>query len=206
MFCAGYGLHRAHCCTTVSMYVCLHERVCAMRILESCAHQSLHTRMPIMKKPRATTHSTFSSHQVIRVRWDGSQVTRSEVHDFLPTLLQSTAVKPCLVVLDDAWNIEQVRLDLGPLSFSHLTQTHSVCFVITRLLYTTGRPVSTLPYHSYPVHSSLRVVFKFVPTLTSFLQIQSTVQIARKVAQKVRVLITTRNEHILQRLDVSIQV
>ena len=38
------------------------------------------------------------------------------------------------------------------------------------------------------------------------MQIESTVRIARKVERKIRLLITTRNERILQRLKVPIQV
>ena len=57
------------------------------------------------------TNQSQSSCQVSGVRWDSRQVTESEVHDFLPTLLRSHAVKPCLLVLDDAWDIAQVPLD-----------------------------------------------------------------------------------------------
>ena len=45
------------------------------------------------------------------MRWDSRHVTNREVHDFLPTLMRSHAVKPCLLVLDDAWDIKQVALD-----------------------------------------------------------------------------------------------
>ena len=42
------------------------------------------------------------------MRWDGSKVTNKEVRDYLPSLLQLKTVKPCLLLLDDAWNIKQV--------------------------------------------------------------------------------------------------
>ena len=52
--------------------------------------------------------------QVIRVSWDNVKVTRREVLDFLPRLLLSRTIKPCLLVLDDVWNIAQVLLCLHP--------------------------------------------------------------------------------------------
>ena len=48
--------------------------------------------------------------QIIRVRWDSNQVTSSEVQDYLPMLLRSRSVNPCLLILDDAWDIRQVTL------------------------------------------------------------------------------------------------
>ena len=57
-----------------------------------------------------TNHSQ-SLCQVGGVRWDSRHVTSSEVHDFLPKLMRSHAVKPCLLILDDAWDIKQVVLD-----------------------------------------------------------------------------------------------
>ena len=35
-------------------------------------------------------------------------MTNKEVRDYLPSLLQLKTIKPCLLLLDDAWNIKQV--------------------------------------------------------------------------------------------------
>ena len=51
-------------------------------------------------------------YQAVRVSWDGSKVSNKAVHDYLPTLLRSTAVKPGLLILDDAWDINQVHMHL----------------------------------------------------------------------------------------------
>ena len=63
------------------------------------------TRMaPSLNTPTTLTHTR----KVVRVNWDGTKVTDNEVHDYLPTLVRSAAVKPCLLVLDDIWNSKQV--------------------------------------------------------------------------------------------------
>ena len=54
---------------------------------------------------------------MLRVRWDGSKVTNKEVRDYLPPLLQLQTIKPCLLLLDDAWNVKQVLTTLLPPPF-----------------------------------------------------------------------------------------
>ena len=76
-------------CVCVRVYVC----VCVCVCVPVSYHMS--SNIPI-------------SVQVLRVRWDSSQVNKTEVHEVLPTLLRLDTVKPCLLVLDNAWDIEQV--------------------------------------------------------------------------------------------------
>ena len=62
----------------------------------------------------ATQNDTAYIHtrQVIRVTWDRSKVTSKEVNGYLPIRLQSVAVQPGLLVLDDVWDKKQVLVHL----------------------------------------------------------------------------------------------
>ena len=118
---------------------------------------------------------------MVRVNWDGTKVTDNEVHDYLPTLVRSAAVEPCLLVLDDIWSSKQV-----PRTPSSLSR----CRRKTRI-YLYRRLQCPLP-------APLR-------TYTAA-QVKETVDIVRKGGKKVRVLVTTRDEQILKQLKFSVQV
>ena len=68
--------------------------------------------------------------QVIRVSWDNVKVTRREVLDFLPRLLLSRTIKPCLLVLDDVWNIAQVLFCFDPHARNKLIITAIVAYTL----------------------------------------------------------------------------
>ena len=62
--------------------------------------------VPFLASEATSIHRT---RQVVGVSWD-DKVSNDEVLNYLPTLLRSDTFKPCLVILDDVWNVKQVLL------------------------------------------------------------------------------------------------
>ena len=109
---------------------------------------------------------------MVRVSWDDKNVNKGVVQEFLPTLVPG--VKPCLLILDDVWKLEQVCT-----AHTH-THTHQGSYVDVHCTH-------THTHINNPLHTHVLAV-----------QVKSTMYACKR--GQVRVLITTRDEKILTRL------
>ena len=108
------------------------------------------------------------------------------MRDLLPTLLRSPAVKPCLVILVIARGTH-MSIRYHPRGTPDIEQ-------VLHPGYPNGHSGSHLRARVLSLHPTPYCA-----------QVRNTVELARK-SGKVRVLVTTRDENILKRLKVSIQV